>query len=171
MQLIDFLTPRYHSNSSSTKALCPFQIIRSKELYSRDKAPTICLRLHTPFLFFPLCLSPCGKTRYFAVFTAFWVERCTQQMATLWELVSECIIPVQQTGSDQYVCLPIDECGGKETITQLDKKKWQCTVTDIIIFCFFKKCYITLKKYFNFTGISILPKNLYYNLPYYVEIK
>lgn len=34
VQLIDFLTPRYHSDSSSTKALCPFQIIRSKSLPS-----------------------------------------------------------------------------------------------------------------------------------------
>lgn len=55
------------------------------------------------YFFFSLCLSPSGTTRYFAVFTAFLVEKCAQQMTKLSELASECIIPVQQAGLDQYV--------------------------------------------------------------------
>lgn len=102
VQLIDFLTPRYHSDSSSTKALCPFQIIRSKSLPSWDKVPPICPVPPSPFLL-SVSLSPFGKTKYFAVFTAFWAQKRAQQMTMLRELTSECIIPVQRAGSDQYV--------------------------------------------------------------------
>lgn len=44
---IDFPTPRYHSDSSSTKALCPSQIIRSKEPLSWDKVASASAAPHT----------------------------------------------------------------------------------------------------------------------------
>lgn len=68
-----------------------------------------------------------NKVQNMAVFTAFWVEICAQQMTAQWELVSECIIPVQRASSDQYVWLATDEGRGKETLTRLGNKI-NCTI-------------------------------------------
>lgn len=48
VRFIDCSTPRYHSDSSSTKALCPSQIIRSKELLSGEEVSSDSTVSHIP---------------------------------------------------------------------------------------------------------------------------
>lgn len=123
---IDFPTPRYHSDSSSTKALCPSQIIRSKELLSWDKVASVSTVPHTsPTLIPPsLLLSvapylplpppsepPVGNQSVLPSSQLPVSEIHAQQMTACWGLVYECIIRATRAGTNQYASTQMKEEG------------------------------------------------------------